>query len=202
MSQFTAEEANGLAVALHEWDTASQVRASVGASLHMPESPVKGGLGQRVAAASGVGLPVAMDAQMLGPWNASIGFRDGVAVGGWANLGLSDTGSWNFSGHFHVSGAISYDTAFVWVVKDAVGNLYTFGHTGRVHGTFESGSRDDDWGHSEINTFMHDHWGDLYRSWSWHWEARVNADFVPFLDDIIKLVAAGQAIGNVVKVFV
>jgi hypothetical protein len=200
MSQFTADEAQGVAAALREWDTAANVRASVGASLHMPESPPKGGLGQRVASASGIGPPMMMDSQQLGPWNASIGFKDGVAVGGWANLGLSDTGSVNFSGHFHVSGAISYDTAFVWAVKDAVGNIYTFQHTGRVHGTFEPGSRDDDWGKSEIYTFMHDHWGELYRSWSWRWEARVNADFVPFLDAVIKLVAAGQAIGKVISI--
>lgn len=202
MPEFTIEEANGVAAALREWDTAQGVRASVGASLHVPAAPAKGGLGQRVATASGIGLPVTMDAQQLGPWNAQIGFRDGVAVGGWASLSLGDSGSFEFNGHFHVSGAISYDTSFVWAVKDSVGNIYTFGHTGRVHGTFESGSRDDDWHGNDIDSFRHEHWAELYRGWSWHWEARVNADFLPFVDDIIKLVAAGQAIGKVISIVV
>jgi hypothetical protein len=45
-------------------------------------------------------------------------------------------------------------------------------------------------------------WSALERGWSWRWEARVNADFGVFLDDIIRLVAAGTAIGNVVKLIV
>jgi hypothetical protein len=125
-------------------------------------------------------------------------------VGGFANLAIYQNGAFNFSGHFHVSGAISYDTSFVWAVKDSnvPTTVYTFAHTGRVHGTFEAGSRDDDWGRSEITPAIAAGWNALERGWSWHWEARVNADFGIFLDDIIKVVAAGTAIANVVKIFV
>ncbi|MFF5207568.1 hypothetical protein [Streptosporangium sp. NPDC000396] len=203
MSQFTTEEQSRLATVLHELDSAPNVRASVGASLEMPSSPGLAGLGHRVASAAGIGLPVTpMATGTLGPWEAKIGFKDGVAVGGFANLALHDTGSYNFSGHFHVSGAISYDTAFVWAVKDSLNpaTVYTFAHTGRVHGTFEPGSRDDDWGKSEILPALHDGWADLTRRWSWRWEARVNADFGVFLDAIIKVVAAGQAISKVVSI--
>ncbi|HUR03981.1 MAG TPA: hypothetical protein VM347_15665 [Nonomuraea sp.] len=205
MSKFTTEEQNRLATVLHDLDSAPNVSASVGGSLEMPSSPGPDGLGRRVASAAGVGLPgsLAADGGMIGPFDARIGFRDGVAVGGFANLALHETGSYNFSGHFHVSGAISYDTSFIWAVRDfhdPTPNIYTFAHTGRVHGTFESGSRDDDWGKSEILPALHDGWGLLNQRWAWRWEARVNADFGVFLDAIIKVVAAGQAIGRVISV--
>ncbi|MFG1686059.1 hypothetical protein ACGFNP_38265 [Nonomuraea sp. NPDC049269] len=204
MSQFTTEEQNQLAAFLHDLDSAPNLQASVGASLEKPSSSGPGGLGQRVASAAGIGLPpLAADGSIIGPFDARIGFRDGVAVGGWANLALHDTGSYNFSGHFHVSGAISYDTSFIWAIRDFLEpnpNVYTFAHTGRVHGTFEPGSRDDDWGKSEILPALHDGWADLSRRWAWRWEARVNADFGVFLDAIIKVVAAGQAIGRVISV--
>ncbi|PFO84576.1 hypothetical protein COJ88_29470 [Bacillus cereus] len=141
----------------------------------------------------------------LGPWDTgSITFGNGVAVGGYANLTLHQDGSFNFSGHFHDSGGISYDTSFVWAVRDSnvPATIYVFAHNGRVHGTFESGSRDDNWGVSGTNPALHAGWSALERGGSWHWEARVNADFGVFLDDIIKLVAAGSPIGNVVKLIV
>ncbi|GAA2292267.1 hypothetical protein GCM10010149_44810 [Nonomuraea roseoviolacea subsp. roseoviolacea] len=188
-----------MATALHELDTAPHVRASVGASLEMA-SPGSDGLGRRVAGAAGIGLPVTAAEGMLGPWDARIGFKDGVAVGGWANLALHESGAYNFSGHFHVSGAISYDTAFAWAVRDSVGDIYLFSHSGRVHGTFESGSRDDDWGDSQVKPAVHEGWPLLAAGWSWRWEARVNADLGVFLDAIIKVVAAGQAIGKVISI--
>jgi hypothetical protein len=77
--------------------------------------------------------------------------------------------------------------------------VYVFATNGRLHGTFESGSRDHDWGRSEINPALAAGWAALERGWSWRWQARVNADFGVFLDQIVKAVAAGQAIGSVVK---
>jgi hypothetical protein len=144
-------------------------------------------------------------ATQLGPWDTGyFTFQSGVAVGGYSNLTLYQNGAFNYSGHFHVSGAISYNTSFVWAVRTCTvpATVYTFAHNGRVHGTFEAGSRDDDWGRSEIHPALAAGWSTLAGFWSWHWEARVNADFGVFLDDIIKLVAAGQAIGTVVKIFV
>ncbi|MDA2186084.1 hypothetical protein PDN25_29415 [Bacillus cereus] len=144
-------------------------------------------------------------AGQLGPWDTGyFGFGSGVAVGGSANLTLHQDGSFNFSGHFHDSGAISYDTSFVWAVRDSnvPATVYVFAHSGRTHGTFESGSRDDNWGVSGVNPALQAGWNALEQGWSWHWEARVNADFGVFLDDIVKVVAAGTAIANVVKIIV
>jgi hypothetical protein len=143
-------------------------------------------------------------ASQLGPWDTGYITFSGVAVGGYANLTLYPNGAFNFSGHFHVSGGISYNDSFVWAVRDSnvPPTIYVFAHQGRLHGTFESGSRDDDWGRSEVNPALAAGWSALERGWSWHWDARLNADFGVFLDDIIKLVAAGQAVGAVVKFFI
>ncbi|MEB8702874.1 hypothetical protein P4H21_19205 [Bacillus cereus] len=175
-----------------EIEDGKNTRASISNQLsRLPRGPVE--------------IPLFNAGGILGPWDTGyFGFGSGVAVGGSANLTLHQDGSFNFSGHFHDSGAISYDTSFVWAVKDSnvPATIYVFAHSGRVHGTFEAGSRDDNWGVSGTNPALHAGWSALERGWSWHWEARVNADFGVFLDDIIKLVAGGSAVGNVVKLIV
>ncbi|PFP71475.1 hypothetical protein COK07_27445 [Bacillus thuringiensis] len=139
----------------------------------------------------------------LGPWHTGpITFKSGVAVGGYSDLTLHRNGAFNFSGHFHVSGAISYNVSFAWAVRDSRGVVYVFAHQGRLHGTFESGSRDSNWNRAEINPAIAAGWNDLERGWRWRWNARVNADFGVFLDDIIKGVAAGMAVVSVVKLIV
>ena len=72
-------------------------------------------------------------------------FGGGVPVGGSSHLTIRQDGSFTFSGHFHDSGATEYNVALVWAVKDFQNQVYTFQHAGHVSGTFESGSRDDDW---------------------------------------------------------
>ena len=141
----------------------------------------------------------------LGPWDTGyITFANGVAVGGYANLALYQNGAYNFSGHFHVSGGISYNVSFVWAVADSrnPASVYAFAHQGRLHGYFESGSRDSDWGRSEVWPSLAAGWSHLEGGWSYRWSASVSADFGVFLDDIIKLVAAGRAVGEVIKFFV
>ena len=101
----------------------------------------------------------------LGPWDTGyIAFGSGVAVNGNANLTLHRNGAFNFSGHFHVSGAISYNDSFAWAVRDfnTPATVYVFAHQGRLHGTFEAGSRDDDRG----NRSSFPHWPRVGRLWS------------------------------------
>src|SRR4029450_8543821 len=74
-----------------------------------------------------------------------IGFRGGVPVGGTSHVTLFSDGTVNYTGHFHDSGAPSYDMAMVWVLSVGSGTTFTLAHTCRVHGTFEPGSRDCDW---------------------------------------------------------
>jgi hypothetical protein len=131
----------------------------------------------------------------LGPFNFSpIVFDDGVPVGGWAQLTLFRSGNANFSGHLHVSGAPSYDTGCVIVVKGDDGTAYTFAHKGRVHGTFEAGSRDDDWGENRANHSLVDGWPHLASSTTWHASVAVNIDIGPFVDDAVKAIGAVAAV--------
>jgi hypothetical protein len=135
--------------------------------------------------------------EQLGPFNFSpIVFDDGVPVGGWAQLTLFRNGSSNFSGHLHVSGAPSYDTGCVFVVRAGDGTAFTFSHKGRVHGTFEAGSRDDDWGSPPppTNDALRAGWPNLAASLNWHANAAVNMDFNVFVDDAVKAVGAVAAV--------
>jgi len=75
----------------------------------------------------------------------SITFDAGIALGGFAHLTLRQDGSYTFSGHFHDSGAIEYNTSLLWAIKDFGCHVYTFQRNGHTNGTFEIGSRDDDW---------------------------------------------------------
>jgi hypothetical protein len=121
----------------------------------------------------------------------SIAFGNGAPVGGSAHLSLFPNGAYSFSGHFHDSGATSYDTEFVWVLKSNTGTVFTFVHRGRVHGTFEAGSRNDDWGESGSSAPLGAAWGDVSAGYQLQWTAGVNLDLGKLLDDAIK--AVGQA---------
>jgi hypothetical protein len=205
MNYMTEQERIGLRALAQELEDGKNTRGSVARELALTitENGTQPDLASRLAAI--VDSQFARAASQLGPWDTGpIVFADGIAVGGYANLTLHQNGAFNFSGHFHVSGAISYNDSFVWAVRDSnvPTTVYVFAHQGRLHGTFEAGSRDDDWGRSEINPALAAGWSALERGLSWRWEARVNADFGVFLDDIVRLVAAGTAIANVVKIFV
>jgi hypothetical protein len=117
-----------------------------------------------------------------------IAFSGGVPVGGYSHLSLFPNGAFSFTGHFHVSGAPSYDTQLVWVVLSSGGTALTFSHKGRVHGTFEAGSRDDDWGDSGTNPALAAAWADISLGYSWRWSAGVNLDLGSMLDQAVKTV--------------
>ncbi|GAB3718983.1 hypothetical protein GCM10027598_31220 [Amycolatopsis oliviviridis] len=51
---------------------------------------------------------------------ARINFDNGVLVGGWANLTVYPNGNYNFSGHFHDSGATSYNVGIVMAIRNPV----------------------------------------------------------------------------------
>ena len=187
---------------LQELQNSQRISASVsgGAALFRVEqssSPLHPHQFQQVAQAFGLqAVPdlAATAVTQLGPWQASIGFPDGVPVGGWANLTLFSNGAYNFSGHFHVSGAPSYNTGIAWLVKDSVGTIYQFARGGRVHGTFEAGSRDDDWNISGTNPAIAAGWDNLTRHWSYRWEARVDVNISAIVDDVKNAIGVVGAV--------
>jgi hypothetical protein len=97
----------------------------------------------------------------------------------------------NFTGHFHDSGAPSYDVACVFAVRGSDGTVYTFSRSGRCHGTFEAGSRDFDWGDNPTGTAVAAGWNNLMNGLSWHASASANGDIGALLDSAVK--AVGQA---------
>jgi hypothetical protein len=94
-------------------------------------------------------------------------FRGGVPVGGWSKLTVWPDGTYQFSGHLHDSGATSYDVSVVWGLQSSKGTVFQFSTRGRVHGTFESGSRDYDWSISGHNRALARAWSDLEAGHSW-----------------------------------
>lgn len=135
----------------------------------------------------------------LGPFTWSpIVFGGGVPVGGWSQLTLFRSGAYNFSGHFHVSGAPSYNMSCVYAVRNKSGTVFTFSHRGRVHGTFEPGSRDDNWNVSGTNPAIAAGWASLCAAWSWQANAGANMDFGILLDQTIKAVGTAAAVVAIV----
>lgn len=115
-----------------------------------------------------------------------VGFSGGVPVSGTSHLSLFPNGAYSFTGHFRDSGAPSYDISFVWLIKTNAGTIFTFSHTGRTHGTFEAGSRDNDWGDSNINPALAAAWSDISIGYTWSWNAGANFDLGQLIDAAVK----------------
>jgi hypothetical protein len=100
---------------------------------------------------------------------------DGVPVGGNAHLAIERGGTYTFSGHFHDAGWPSYDTNCAVGVRDSTGNLFIFPpHSGRTHGTDESGSRNDNWSASGMDKRISDYWATLAGNSSANFQSAVN----------------------------
>jgi len=126
-------------------------------------------------------------------WWHNITFDNGVPVGGWARLKLSRGGLFEFAGHFHNSGAPSYDLRLVWVVTTPT-HAFTFEKEGHMAGTFQSGSRDFDWMDVGTNADVASHWEDIRNYGGWNGRASVDLDVGALIGSAI------QAIGYVVTV--
>jgi hypothetical protein len=126
-----------------------------------------------------------------------ITFRNGVPVGGHAQLSLFSDGTYAFSGHFHVSGAPSYNYALAIVVADRNGRPIPFAHGGRLHGTFESGSRDDDWAKTDREGMISQLWGAGLGA-SWRWTANVNIDVRAAINSAIQAAGYVAAVAAVI----
>ena len=126
-----------------------------------------------------------------------IGFPEGVPVGGWSHLTLYPDGRYHFAGHFHVSGAPSYDVAIAWMVRSRSGQAFLFSKQGKLHGTFESGSRDCDWDTSGMNEDVKRNWAELVAGSRAEWKAKVNVNLSGIIDEVKQAV---EVAGQVVKV--
>jgi hypothetical protein len=130
-----------------------------------------------------------------------ITFNNGVPVGGYASIELHQDGTCLFNGHFHDSGAPSYNVEFVWVFVDSGGVAYTFSASGHMAGTFQSGSRDYNWTTSTNSPDVRNNWAKLIAGYRWQWNAHVGWDVQAAIDSAVQaLKAAGAVIGAVVAI--
>jgi hypothetical protein len=123
-----------------------------------------------------------------------ITFGGGVPVGGFSHLTIYSDGSYGYTGHFHVSGAPSYNYGLVWVVKDSQGRPFSFSHGGRLHGTFESGPRDDDWAFTNTDQRLAQFWPDIAAGYSWAWKSAVNIDLRAILNSAVETLGTAVAV--------
>jgi cytochrome c5 len=112
-------------------------------------------------------------------------FGGGVPVGGNSHLTIRQDGSFTFSGHFHDSGATEYNVALVWAVKDSQNMVYTFQHSGHVSGTFESGSRNDDWAVDSRNDNIASRWANIAAGSIGEARADANIDLINLTNSLI-----------------
>jgi hypothetical protein len=112
-------------------------------------------------------------------------FGGGVPVGGSAHLTIRKDGSYTFTGHLHDSGATEYSVALAWAVKDFRDMVYTFQHAGHVAGTFETGSRDDDWNIEAHNDALSANWSYLTARSTGNGQASATLDLVNVTNSLI-----------------
>ena len=108
--------------------------------------------------------------------NGKIVFGGGVPVGGWYSLSLYENGSYQWSGHAHDSGGTSYNFSSGCVVRMNSGTTYAFKTSGRLHGTFESGSRDHDWSRSGKLSSVPAAWAASRGGWTARCNSRASLD--------------------------
>ncbi|MGP4092804.1 hypothetical protein, partial [Streptomyces sp. KR55] len=122
-----------------------------------------------------------------------ITFGDGVPVGGFAHLTMSKSGNCRFTGHLHDSGALEFNLQVAVAVKDSEGMVYTLQRQGHVSGTFQPGSRDDDWDVSVQNDQVAQRWSRLADGSTAHLRVDADGDLVNLTNAAIG--AAGLALG-------
>jgi hypothetical protein len=128
----------------------------------------------------------------------SIVFETGVGVGGFAHLVLRSDGTYQFSGHFHDSGATEYNVGLVWGVKDVNSGAYTFQHSGHVAGTFEAGSRDDDWSVDGQNDAIKENWDYLVAGATSHVQASAKLDLINLTNSVVGVLGGALSVVGIV----
>lgn len=206
----TPAEIAPIAAVVNQAKTESAVTASVAGEAHFAAqgnaSPTLGAsLGGPLGAIAGLVngaqpvKPAALPTQ-LGTWNTgSITFNNGVPVGATnMSLTLNQNGSYNFQGHFHDSGATSYNGEATWIIATAKGVALSFSQSGHMAGTFESGSRNWIFNVSGNNAAITAHWADLCASYHWRWQVAINLDLGSLLSSVEN--ALEQVVGVALQV--
>jgi hypothetical protein len=149
--------------------------------------PVTAEVWRRLAAAPSPG-PTALQLDSIIINTGTISFANPIPVGGWGNLSLFPNGLTHTAGHFHDSGTPSYNVAIGFLVVSNDGIPIQLTRSGRMHGTFESGSRDFDWSDDPRSDALQTAWSHFASGYKWAWHAQVNLDFGALLDTLKQAV--------------
>lgn len=139
------------------------------------------------------GVPASLDFDWY-----PITFKKGVAAGGSAHVTIRQDGSYTWRGHFHDSGAGAYNTAIAWLIKDSENHAYTFQHKGHISGTFQAGSRNDDWSINGVSDVIRSRWSIIAAGWNWQASARVNFDVGALLQGLLSPLGSNVQATNIV----
>lgn len=129
----------------------------------------------------------------------NITFGTGLPVGGNAVLVYSSDGMATFKGHLHDSGFPSFDYSLVLVRKGTDSVAYACTQAGHLHGTDESGSRDDDWDQTSFNQQIVDNWPAIRGGTGGH-SISITSDFTPkaIFDEIVSAVGLVSAVVGII----
>jgi hypothetical protein len=158
------------------WGTEGQqiARFQRGAIRHWPNVPL-----------SGMDLP---DSATLssGPLSTE------AAINGWHELTIYSNGGWNYKGHLHDSGLLSYDVAVASVphFQDANGRVLAFSHQTHLQGSqIPDPQRDRDWDDSNFEPIIRDNW-EVLRNCGVTTTVRVSTNAW----DVVELIVAGLVV--------
>jgi hypothetical protein len=139
-------------------------------------------------------------------YNLNFVFPDGVALGGWNHITIHSNGSYQFSGHFHDSGAVDYDYSVANVIVDADNQPFAFAHQGHVAGTFGSGLRDNDWNTSGGNAAIAVDWRAIVARQGMQGKADSKPDWLDLVNEVATAIeqtaAAASAVSAVITILI
>jgi hypothetical protein len=140
----------------------------------------------------------------LGPFNWNpIGFS-GTDCHGQMQVTLYSNGGYNFNGSFTDPDIYDLDDSLVFMIVSNSGVLYTFQHSGSMHGWgdrwIEGGSETDSWSNTGTNAAIQGGWADLCAGWRWQANAGVNFDIGSLYNDVKAIVSAVETIVQIVSV--
>jgi len=130
----------------------------------------------------------------------------GFETHGHATLTLFATGEYSFHGSFIDPSAWDYDDSLAWGVLSSKGKLFTFGHSGSMHGWFdrwiEGGSDVDSWTKTGTNLAIKAAWPELCAGYHWQAQAAINWDIAGLETLVVDLIKAVETIVEVIAVIV
>ncbi|TMR20564.1 hypothetical protein ETD86_18655 [Nonomuraea turkmeniaca] len=129
--------------------------------------------------------------------NRDVRFGGGIPVGGRTSLTLHADGTYTWSGHLRDSGAPSYNISSVCVVRFSSGTAYAFKSSGRLHGTFEPGSRNHDWNKSGRIATLPAAWR-ASQSHRWSCKNSVSLSLSGLVDSALQVVGAAAKVVSIV----